>query len=142
MSLSILAVLSIFFISYFSADAHSAYAASPGLISGTVFIDSNLNGIKDGGESGKSGWQITLTGTLSNGTAITPRNVNSNSTGGYAFNQLLPGTYTLTEADVSGWVHTSPKIITSISIGSGTVVTNNFGNVQLGTITARLELIL
>ncbi|MBI3638870.1 MAG: 6-bladed beta-propeller [Thaumarchaeota archaeon] len=102
-----------------------------------VFLDSNLNGILNIGELGKKSWPITLTGTLNNGTILSPITVNSSSTGSFAFNKLSPGTYTLTEADVSGWVHTSPKIITSISIGSGTVVTNNFGNVQLGTITAR-----
>ncbi|HET6458428.1 MAG TPA: SdrD B-like domain-containing protein, partial [Nitrosopumilaceae archaeon] len=137
MSLSVLTVLLIFFISYFPADAHSAYAASLGLINGAVFSDTNLNGIKDGGELGISNVQITLTGTFSNGTTITPRNVlSANPSGGYAFNQLSNGNYTLTEADISGWAHTSPKIIGPISI-SGISVTKNFGNIQFGTITAR-----
>ena len=77
-------------------------------ISGAVFNDLNANGLKDGGESGESGWTVYLdadgNGQLGTGetTATTAEN------GTYSFSGLAAGTYTLAEVQQLGWQQTSP----------------------------------
>jgi uncharacterized repeat protein (TIGR01451 family) len=78
-------------------------------LAGRVFIDSNLNAIKDSTETiGLNGVQITLTGTDDLG----PVSATSASTasGAYTFNDLRPGTYSINQAPVAGLVHTGMTI--------------------------------
>ena len=67
-------------------------------ISGSVFLDSNGNGARDGEESGRAGWSIQL----SREGAV----INASTTaedGSYAFKNLAPGQYTLSQAAQEGW---------------------------------------
>ncbi len=73
-----------------------------------MFNDLNANGLKDGGESGQSGWTVYLdadgNGQLGTGetSAITAAD------GSYSFTGLAAGTYTVAEVQQLGWQQTSP----------------------------------
>jgi len=82
-------------------------------ISGTVFVDvsgtaaNNNNGVQNAGEPGLgsalagAGVPITLTGTLSsNGSAVAPLTVTTAADGSWRFDDLLPGTYTVSEGPI------------------------------------------
>jgi len=68
----------------------------PARISGSVYVDANDDGIKDDGEAGISGVTIKLTGTDIYGDAVS-LTTKTDSDGNYAFEDLLAGTYTVTE---------------------------------------------
>jgi Tol biopolymer transport system component len=72
-------------------------------ISGAVFNDLNANGLKDGGESGQSGWTIYLDAD-GNGQLSTTTDGN----GSYSFDGLAPGSYTVAEVQQPGWQQTTP----------------------------------
>ncbi len=98
-----------------------------GTISGHKFEDLNGNGIWDNGEPALQGWTMTL----SNGATAT-----TNAAGVYTFSNVVPGTYSVTEEDRTGWTHTTTNPLTGIVIGSnGTSTNNNFGNFQNISIT-------
>ena len=60
--------------------------------------DMNANGIQDAGEPDLPGIDVTLNGTTGNNTAVSVTNTSS-AAGIYTFNQVIPGTYTLTFAE-------------------------------------------
>src|SRR5207237_7745990 len=64
-------------------------------LSGFVYVDANNNGAKDAGEAGISGVQITLSASGAAGPVT--RTATTDASGGYAFNNLTPATYTLSE---------------------------------------------
>jgi len=72
------------------------FGESAGSLAGRVFLDSNNNGIQDGGEIGLPGVTITLTGTASDASAVN-RSATTNASGQYTFSDLLSGTYVITE---------------------------------------------
>ncbi len=104
---------------------------APASLSGYVYIDANDNGSFDSGESVLSGATVTLTGTDAHGNAIDQTTTTANS-GGYAFSNLVPGTYslavTLPSGDLAG--------TDSIGTQNGTVGSGTLSNIQLaiGTI--------
>ncbi|EAZ89108.1 SdrD B-like domain-containing protein [Crocosphaera chwakensis] len=95
---------------------------SPGNISGTVYRDLNNNAVKDPSESGFSGINITLTGTNDLG-AISPIVVQTDVNGNYSFNNLRPGTYTITETG-------DPGTTANFDDNSAVTGTNNGGRVN------------
>ena len=73
-----------------------AYTAAS--IGDYVWEDLDGNGLQDDGPAGTVGLEsvtLTLTGTTAAG-AITPVSVDTDSDGGYSFDNLVPGTYTVT----------------------------------------------
>ena len=91
-------------------------------IAGTKWNDLNGNGIRDNGEPGLPGWTITLSNGM---TAVT------DSHGNYYFTNLTPGTYTVGEANQSGWSQTFPGGGGSHTINLGVhqvIDGQNFGN--------------
>ncbi|QGJ68626.1 Hypothetical protein PBC10988_2870 [Planctomycetales bacterium 10988] len=73
----------------------------PASISGTVFNDRNNNGIQEPGDLGIFGVNLRLTGTNDLG-AITPIDLTTNALGHYTFENLRPGTYTVSETQPVG----------------------------------------
>jgi hypothetical protein len=80
-----------------------------GVIRGTAFHDLNANGARDNGEPGLNGWTILLSGTSSGSTQ-------TNANGDYAFTNLLPGSYTVSESSKTGWTQTLPPSNGSYSV--------------------------
>jgi hypothetical protein len=101
-----------------------------GIVYGIKFNDLNGNGIKDAGESGLNGWTITLN---SNGNTFS---TSTGANGGYMFDGLAAGDYTVGEIPQSGWIQTTPTTGTyTLALSSGQIVTgNDFGNFKLGEI--------
>ncbi|MBN1677609.1 MAG: hypothetical protein JW880_03640 [Candidatus Thermoplasmatota archaeon] len=109
-----------------------------GSIDGWKFLDWDMDMLMDGDEPGIPGWEITLTGWLNDGdwpwspvnaTPVGPITITTDANGYFMFDNLLPGIYMVTEADVEHWYHVSPASVT-LWIASGThVVDVKFGNV-------------
>ena len=102
-------------------------------ISGTKFNDLNGNGAKDGGEPGLINWRIRL---FRNAHLVDSLLTAAN--GSYTFTNIVPGTYTISEALVGGWIQTlpsSPSIYTVVITSGTTASGNDFGNFQLGSIS-------
>ena len=72
------------------------FTETTGSLEGSVYFDVDGSGVFDGLDVGIGGVLLTLTGTDADGTAVN-RSTLSDSTGAYAFDELLPGTYTITE---------------------------------------------
>ncbi len=71
---------------------------TPGSIGDFVWEDLDGNGLQDDGPAGTVGIgdvTLTLTGTTAAG-AITPVSVDTDADGAYSFDNLVPGTYTVT----------------------------------------------
>ncbi|MBI5214349.1 MAG: VCBS repeat-containing protein [Ignavibacteriae bacterium] len=87
----------------------------PGISDWTVFIDSNNNGLLDGGEV----------------SAVT------DSAGNYSFGSLSAGTYRIREVMQAEWTRTS-VLAESTIVASGQAINDvNFGNYKYGTIGGR-----
>jgi hypothetical protein len=71
---------------------------------GDIFDDINSNGLRDSGENGLSGWNVTL----SDGKGA-PRTTTSNDSGAYHFEEVEPGKYQLSVQPPKGWRATLPK---------------------------------
>ncbi len=101
-----------------------------GTLSGSVFIDSNANGIRDGGETGGfSGATITVTGTTASGGALTAVQ-RTTSTG--AFAAALPqstGNYTVS-IDVPVHYRLTTPGSTTRSVGLGLHATSSVFGIQ------------
>lgn len=102
-------------------------------ISGIVFRDVNMNGIRESTEQTLFNRQVTLTGTLLDGTPYGPVSVTTTSTG-YSFPNLQAGTYVVNQPDTTNWGHTTPTSVTVILDSSVSQI--NFGKIQVGTIIA------
>jgi probable HAF family extracellular repeat protein/predicted outer membrane repeat protein len=90
-----------------AADVVAHSAAS--WITGTVFTDANLNGVDDSGESplaGRTVWLDTNNNSVLDGGETS---TTTDSTGGYFFNELKPGTYTVRIAQQDEWSQTLPS---------------------------------
>jgi fimbrial isopeptide formation D2 family protein/uncharacterized repeat protein (TIGR01451 family) len=87
----------------------------PGSIGDFVWNDLDHDGIQDSGETGVPGVTVTLTD--SSGTVAT---TTTDADGGYLFDDLVPGTYTVTFSDLPAGYTTSPT-----GAGSNTAVDSN-----------------
>ncbi|MCA9150436.1 MAG: hypothetical protein KDA92_14090, partial [Planctomycetales bacterium] len=82
------------------------FAEIPGVTpSGFVYIDGNMNGIRDVGELGIAGVQIVLSGTGTDvlGNPIPNRTAFTDNTGFYQFASVPPAVYTITETQPAGF---------------------------------------
>jgi protocatechuate 3,4-dioxygenase beta subunit len=82
-------------------------------ISGHVWFDANNDGVRDASEAPIPGTTVTLTGGATTLTATTDAN------GFYSFDDLQPGTYTVTETQPTGYLDGKDN---AGSPGGGTVV--------------------
>ena len=106
----------------------SACCTDVGSICGFKYNDVNGNGDQGAGEGGLSGWQININGPV-NLSQTTDQN------GSYCFNNLPPGTYTVSETMQAGWTQTEPggAGTYTITVAPGVVNSNvDFGNTQGG----------
>ena len=94
------------------------------VLSGTVYVDTNLNGIQDNGEKGYSGATVTLD---NNQTVITDNN------GNYSISNLQAGVYTESLTMPDGYLATTTNPV-ALSLTSDT--TQNFGIAPLPTPTS------
>lgn len=124
-------------------------------ISGRVWEDTDNDGVIDPSEQGIGNVVVRLTGTDLAGNTIT-RDVTTQPDGSYAFTELPPGTYTLTEPDqpagtlngttvpgTGGGTATpptsTPSVISDVVLGVGEEASgNNFGEVPSGSIAGRV----
>jgi len=118
-------------------ESHDILFGNIGLaeIKGRKFVDLDADGVRDDGEPGLDGVEITLTGTDINGNAVVL--VTQTIAGGeFSFTGLVPGTYDVTETVPVGWMAS-----TSATSGPRSVVTGEvldlewvFGNFEKGSI--------
>lgn len=101
-----------------------------GSICGTKFFDRNHDGRKGTDEQGIPNWTIYLEGPVNQSTITDDK-------GNYCFYNLIPGSYTIREANKSGWRQSMPSSITySLEIGNGNNFTGiDFGNFEDKTVT-------
>lgn len=96
----------------------------PGEISGDIFNDLNLNGVRDGGEPGLADWVLQVTGQKN-------ASIHSDSTGHFVISDLFPGTDTVREQTRLGWVQTHPtpsNYTLTISMANKFYPGRDFGN--------------
>lgn len=78
-------------------------APSAVVVTGRIYIDSNVNNVADTGEAGVAGVTVTLTGTRTGSTTpITPLTTTTNANGEYFFANVEAGTYTVTSNEPRG----------------------------------------
>ncbi|CAM3174654.1 SdrD B-like domain-containing protein [Nocardioides dubius] len=98
------------------------FGETVGSLAGTVYADDDRNGARDPGESGIGGVTVTLTGTDPSG-SITPIQATTGSNGSYRFDDLLAGSYTITETPPSGYREGAPTLGTAGgTVASSTVI--------------------
>jgi hypothetical protein len=114
-----------------------------GEISGSVFVDSNGNGVLDSGENGIEGVEINLTGTDVYGNAV-DLTVLTDAAGNYSFENLVAGVYDVVETQPTQFNDGADSSDAAASIGDDQfnginlgfgerLFNNNFGEGQSGT---------
>jgi uncharacterized repeat protein (TIGR01451 family) len=124
-------------------------------IGGRVWLDLDNDGVIDAGESGIAGVSMTLSGTDTIGRPV-ERTLTTDAQGGYLFENLAPGSYTVTEptqpagtlngrtivgngGGTATAVTTLPSAISGITLGIGQMVTaNDFGEIPPARIAGRV----
>jgi len=74
----------------------------PGSLAGRVFVDADDNGVYTAGEAGIEGVDVALSGTNADGPVALATLTGPD--GSYLFENLLPGTYELTETQPAGYL--------------------------------------
>ena len=69
----------------------------PASLAGRVYRDADYNNAASAGDPGLAGVTVTLTGTDMFGNPVSTTATTASGTGNYAFNNLLPGSYVVTE---------------------------------------------
>lgn len=130
-----------------SADNDGNYSPVPGItsLSGFVYHDADNDGIFDLTETGIAGAKVRLFGTATDGSAVDVT-VTTDSVGKYLFNNLKPGTYSVTETQPSGYIDGKDTLGTnggvvsndkfsSVSVAVGNAATMyNFGELKASSI--------
>jgi hypothetical protein len=118
----------------------------PAVLSGYVYADANKNGVKDAGERGLAAMRVVLDGTDDLGRSI-HLVVLTNGQGYYQFNNLRPGSYTITQTTKpAGFQHGQTSVgtlggglgtqqISEILVAVGDFGQNyNFGKVRIAAV--------
>jgi len=102
------------------------------LISGTVYNDINGNGSKNSGEPALSGWRVFLDADNDGVFDAGEQSVLTSTSGGYTFNNLAAGKYTVRLVRPSGWRLTQPSSGSySLTLSNGATATGkNLGVTQ------------
>ena len=99
----------------------------PASLAGFVYVDANDDGILDAGEAGIAGVTVTLSGADDLGSPVSIATATDIS-GVYTFNNLRPGTYTLSETQPAGHLDGSDIQGTP---GNGTASDDRFAGIAL-----------
>lgn len=100
----------------------------PSSLAGRVYRDADYNNAASAGDPGIAGVTVTLTGTDMFGNPVSATATTAGGTGNYAFNNLTPGSYTVTE--------TQPAAFADGSDAAGTAG-GNAGNDTVSAIALR-----
>ena len=95
----------------------------PSGVSGTVYVDSNVNGRQDPGEPSVPGVLVTLTGTDDRGGLVT-RTVTTAPDGSYSVTGLRPGSYSVRFAPPDGSLVFGPEALNGVAVTPGSPVGN------------------
>src|SRR5262249_18390812 len=122
-------------------------------LAGFVYADVSPKGYNDGikqpDEAGIAGVTVTLDGKDDTGAAV-HQAVQTGADGAYKFDQLRPGTYTLTESQPAGWLHGQETVGTPGGTAASHQIPdihlppgvdgrdNNFGELRLGELSGRV----
>jgi hypothetical protein len=131
-----------------TTDAGNDGYALPSIISGFVFTDTDNDGIKEAGEGPIQGVRLDLSGVTNLGQVISAT-IFSGADGSYSFPNLLPGTYSVTETQPSGYLDgldsqggsvipgsKTTDIISGLILSSGVnAANNNFGELPPSRLT-------
>ncbi|MFO0953520.1 MAG: SdrD B-like domain-containing protein, partial [Isosphaeraceae bacterium] len=104
----------------------------PSSLSGSVYLDANNDGVRQAGEPGVGGVTVTLTGTDDEDNPVN-LSVATAADGSYAFTDLRPGAYVITETQPSGYLDGKDTLGTP---GGSTAVKNAFSAVPVASGTA------
>ena len=114
-------------------------AYQPVTIGGYVYVDANESGAYTASDAGVAGVTVTLTGTTGQGQSVTATTT-TGSGGAYSFStdsnghQLLPGTYTVTETQPSGYYAATTSVGTVNNASDGAVVASGqIGSIAMGS---------
>ncbi|KAA5543790.1 DUF11 domain-containing protein [Roseiconus nitratireducens] len=118
-----------------SASAATTVDPVTSTISGTVYVDSNNNGVQDSGEEGIEGVELRLSGTDSQGNQIN-RVVTTDADGVYEFDQLPAGTYRIDQVQPDGFRSGQETVGTG---ATATAVDNAFTDLELGVDTDAID---
>jgi hypothetical protein len=94
----------------------------PSSIAGKVYLDSNNNGVQDPGEPNLTGITITLRG-VSGGNSVTQTTTTA-ANGTFLFNNLTPGSYSLTETLPAGLFIGTSRLGTGGGVLNGNTMSN------------------
>jgi hypothetical protein len=90
-----------------------------------VWVDTNGNGVQDGGEPGLGGVQVILYRTNSGAGTLTAVATNTSSAGGaYSFTNVMPGDFVAGFGLPSGYAYTTPNAGGNTNLDSNVVTTN------------------
>ncbi|MFO1062305.1 MAG: SdrD B-like domain-containing protein [Pirellulales bacterium] len=104
--------------------------ATVGSIAGSVYIDTNKNGVQDTGEAGIPNVPISLSGTDQLGNAVS-RSTTTDANGAYLFSNLVPGTYSVSQpTQPAGFTDGASNVGTG---ATGTAATNQITQITLGS---------
>jgi protocatechuate 3,4-dioxygenase beta subunit len=98
---------------------------NPAALAGFVYYDANNNGIMDANEAGIAGATVTLTGQDDIGSVS--KSTTTAADGSYHFDNLRPGTYTLSETQPGGYLDGKDTIGTP----GGATLNDKFTNINL-----------
>jgi serine-aspartate repeat-containing protein C/D/E len=96
----------------------------PITLSGTVYEDPNADNIRETGESGIAGVQLSLYELVGTDYVATGKTTTTDSNGDYKFEGLAPGTYRVVETQPSGYlsVGDTPGTVNGLTRGAVTTV--------------------
>lgn len=106
-----------------------------GAIEGIKFEDLNGNGVWNEGEPGLSGWTIYLDADLDGTFDSGETSVLTDENGRYSFTNLGPGSYRIAEVLETGWYQSAPAGgFHALVLGSGAAISGlDFGNQRLNS---------
>ena len=95
-----------------------------GTITGTAFLDSNGNHIRNSGELGMAGVTVSLVGTTTQSDPVSVT-AHTSASGVFTFSNVMPGTYTISSGIVKDLIDSSTATTGSFTLAAGKKITEN-----------------